>query len=138
MAGIKQIQTVLREITQKATYRPAVVFKTLSVPGMTFKTALCIIRTFQHKTLNTQGDLIMLNSVLELRGRVYQFDAVIKGYVKQAAMADTMQEALVIEVKITGLEDKRKTAGKKLLVAEHESKQMLKEFNRKPYLKGRK
>jgi len=78
----------------------------------------------------------MKNTVLELRGRFFAVEQEIKDYIKQAAKAKTMQTAMVTEVRIVGLEQRRRAIKRLLDVAEHEAKQMKKEHNRKPYIKG--
>jgi hypothetical protein len=56
----------------------------------------------------------------------------IKDYIKQASKAPSMQVAMAVEVRIVGLEFRRKSIGAKLLKAEHEAKQLEKSFNLKP------
>ena len=75
----------------------------------------------------------MKNTVLELRGRFYKIEQDIKKYIKQASKAKNMQVAMVTEVRIVGLEQIRKAISNLLRLAEHEAKQMKKDFNRKPY-----
>jgi hypothetical protein len=79
----------------------------------------------------------MKDTVLDLRGRLYRVEQQIKDYVKQASKAPSMQIAMAVECRIVGLEFRRKSIGAKLLKADHEAKQLQKQFNRKPYLKRR-
>ena len=82
----------------------------------------------------------MKNTVLDLRGRYWKIEKDIKDNVKAARLTKTLQATLFTEVKIQGLEAKRKAVGSLLLKAEYEVKQLEKDFRRKPAtnLKGRK
>jgi len=77
----------------------------------------------------------MENTVLELRGRFFRIEQSIKDYIKKAGNAKTIGDSLVAEVRIVGLEGRRKAVKRLLNRAEYEAKQLKKDYNRKPSTK---